>query len=103
MRFAARGLIALLPLLLTPLLVHVLAEGYFDLGGGEKDLVLVLPYFLWSFLYAACSLELWRRGWSIGPSMTRSALLATAGLFITALVLDLFGQLGLGWSLRRSG
>lgn len=103
MRVAARGLAALLPLLLTPALVYVLAMGTFDLGGGEKDLVLVLPYFLWSFLYAVCSLELWRRGWSLRRSVMRSALLATAGLLATALVLDLFGQLGLGWSLRRAG
>ncbi|HUE84107.1 MAG TPA: hypothetical protein VMM84_18535 [Pyrinomonadaceae bacterium] len=42
--------IALLPLSFAPVIVYLIASGYFDLGGGEKDLVVVLPWLLWSFI-----------------------------------------------------
>ena len=31
-----------------------LAEGIFDFGGGEKDIILALPWFIWSVWSAAC-------------------------------------------------
>ena len=43
---------ALLPLALVPLLTDAIARGSLDLGGGEKDLVWVLPWTLWSLLFA---------------------------------------------------
>ena len=93
---AARLVLALLPLVLTPGFGYLLAEGLLDLGGGEKDLVLLLPWALWSLLYAICSFVLWRRKWSLGRSVLWSAVAATAGVLAAALLLALTGQLGVG-------
>ena len=64
---------ALLPLALVPVLVHLIASGQLDLGGGEKDLVWVVPWLVWSLLFAASSFDLLRRGWSLSRSLQRSA------------------------------
>ena len=92
LRFAT----ALLPVALVPVLVRLIAGGQLDLGGGEKDLVWVLPWLLWSLLFAASSLVLWRRGWSLPRSTVRSAVVGLAGVLLAALLLAAFGQLGVG-------
>lgn len=88
--------IALLPLSFAPVIVHLIASGYFDLGRGEKDLVLVLPWLLWSFIFAIASLILWRRGWSVVRSSVWSAFAGLVGLLVTAVFLAFLGQLGVG-------
>ena len=87
---------ALVPLALVPGVLHLIGSGLLDLGGGEKDLVWVLPWFLWSFLFAASSLILWHRGWSLSRSLVRSAVVGVAGVLLTAVLLAVFGQLGVG-------
>ena len=89
-----RVAIALLPVALTPVLVNLIAGGQIDLGGGEMDLVWVLPWFLWSLLFAISSLMLWYRGWSLSGSVARSTIVGFAGLLLAAVVLAAFGQLG---------
>lgn len=73
----------------------LIGRGSLDLGGGEKDLVWVLPFFLWSLLFAVSSFFLWRRGWSLARSMVRSSIVGLAGVFLAAVFLALFGQLGI--------
>ena len=51
----AQATVATLPLLMTPVLFYVLAEGILNLGGGEKDIILVFPWLLWSTIFAICS------------------------------------------------
>lgn len=89
-----RLVVALLPLALTPLLVELLASGRLALGGGEKDLVWVLPWLLWSLLFAGGSLVLWRRGRRVLRASLASALVGLTGVLLAALVLALLGQLG---------
>lgn len=89
-----RVAIALFPLALTPVLVRLIASGQLDLGGGEKDLVWVLPWFLWAVLFALSSFVLWYRGWSVARSARRSAIVGLAGIAVAAIVLASFGQLG---------
>ena len=89
-----RLLIAFSPLAATPGLVHVLAEGYLDLGGGEKDLVLVVPWLLGSLLFAGGSLVAWGRGEPLSRSTFVSVLGALAGLLLAALALAAVGRLG---------
>lgn len=91
-----RILTALLPLALVPVLVHLIAYGTIDLGGGEKDLVLVLPWFVWSLVFAVSALYLWRRGWSLSRSLLRASLLGLLVVFLAAVTLALIGQLGVG-------
>ncbi len=89
-----RVVVAFLPLAILPLLVHLIANGSIDLGGGEKDLVFVLPWLLWSLLFAAVSLFLWWRGWSLPRSVLRSSLIGLAGLALAGALLAAIGQLG---------
>ena len=70
-----RLILCLFPLLATPLLALLIAEGYLDFGGGEKDLLLLLPWILWSLAFLVFSAVFWCRrvpgvivkscGWSI--------------------------------------
>lgn len=91
----ARLILAFAPLALTPALVHLLADGDLDLGGGEKDLVLVLPWLLGSGLFAAASLLLWRRGWPLARASLGAAALAGAGILLAAALLAGLGLLGI--------
>ena len=74
-------LLALLPLLLTPALFFALAEGYLNLGGGEKDIVFVIPWLLWSLLFAVSAIVMIVRRRGVTQWTLRSALLATGILF----------------------
>ncbi len=91
---ALRLLLALFPLLLTPALGFLLVEGYLDLGGGEKDVVWLLPWALWSVLYGTSSGILWARHWPWQRALPRSVALATGGVFLAGLGLALMGELG---------
>ena len=93
---ALRVIIALFPLALAPVLVILIANDELDLGGGEKDLVWVLPWLLWSIIFAISSFILWYRGWSLSRSSGRSAVVGFGGIVIAALVLAAVGQLGIG-------
>lgn len=83
-------LIAAGPLILTLLLGWRVAGGL-SLGGGEKDIVLVLPLLLWSILFLFCFLWLWKRKASNLRSASLSALVAT-GLTILLAFLLFFGS-----------
>jgi hypothetical protein len=88
---------ALLPLAITPLLLFGIAEGYLNLGGGEKDLLLLLPWTLWSLVFAVAALTLWARGWPHRRAVTRSAivgLLVIAAAFAVLLVMSGAGIAG---------
>ena len=86
---------AWLPLALAPVLVHLIAEGRIDLGGGEKDLVWILPWLLWSLLFGGSAMFLWWRRWSLSRSLARSAAIAIAGVLVAMGVLAILGQLGI--------
>ena len=86
--------IALLPLATVPVLVLLIANGDLNFGGGEKDILLVAPWALWSLIFVASSLFLWARGWTLARSVTRSALAALAGVVLTGLVLAAGSKLG---------
>ncbi len=86
--------LAAVPLLLTPLLFYALAEGVVNLGGGEKDILVTLPWLIWSIVFAGSAFVLIRRGWPIGRWTPRSALLAPSvllGLGAIAYVVSLLG------------
>lgn len=81
--------LALLPLLLSPLVLFALAEGWIDFGGGEKDVVLVLPYFIWSLTFFVCAIVLILKRWPLLRWLRRSLLLSL--LLLIALFLLAFG------------
>lgn len=92
--FVVRFAVATLPLALTPLLLLLLAGDALSLGGGEKDIVLVIPWILWSLTFLANSLVGWRKGYSITRTTARSAVAATLMLFALAAILAVLGVLG---------
>lgn len=94
MTVVRRVFASLLPLAATPLLGYGLAGGVLDLGGGEKDLVLLLPWILWSLVFAVSSWILWRRGRAFFSGLWRAGLIGIAGLVLAALLLAAVGQLG---------
>ena len=54
-----RFIFCIVPLGITPLLAFLIAEGYLNFGGGEKDLLLLIPWILWSILYAIIYIVQW--------------------------------------------
>ena len=85
---------AILPLALAPLLLWLIAGGHVDLGGGEKDLIWILPWVLWSLVFAMSCLFLWHRGWPHSRSLLRSAIIGFGSVLLAGIVLAAFGQLG---------
>jgi len=72
--------VALGPLLLTPLLGFLLAEGFVNLGGGEKDIIWAFIWAVWSIIFAISSLILIWRNWALDKWVVRSTIVGTAGL-----------------------
>ena len=89
-----RTAVALLPLACAPLLVYLIGDGHISFGGGEKDLVWVLPWFLWSLLFGLTSLGLWYRGWPALRSTVWSVGAGFVGVIVAAAILAMFAQLG---------
>lgn len=90
----SRTLLSLLPLALTPVLFHALAGGVLNLGGGEKDVLFVLPWLLWALAFAVSCWILWLRGHGLGAGLRRAALIGLCSLVLAAMVLVVAGQLG---------
>ena len=85
--------IALGPLAVTPLLVILIADG--PIGSSEKSLIWMIPWVLWSIIFASCMLVLRRSHWIMRRAVIRSALVATAGVAGALVLLAVFGQLGI--------
>lgn len=50
-KFLGKLVLCMLPLALTPIWGYLISDGYLNFGGGEKDLLLLLPWLIWSFIY----------------------------------------------------
>ena len=61
-RWIVKLVLCLLPLALTPLWVYRIAKGYLNFGGGEKDIILVIPWLVWAVLYAVLFVIVWVKG-----------------------------------------
>ena len=94
-----RVALSLVPLALTPVFAYLLSHGDVNLGGGEKDVIVLIPWLLWSLVFAVSSWVFWWRGLDLRISARRAALAGLAGLAIAVLALLLYGTLGL---VRRS-
>ena len=79
--------LALAPLALTPVLGFALAEGFLNLGGGEKDLIWILPWALWAIVFAIANMILWYARWPIARTGVAGAVAATLVVVVTAAVL----------------
>jgi uncharacterized membrane protein YhaH (DUF805 family) len=86
--------IAALPILLSPLLVLALGNGWIDFGGGEKDLFLFIPYFIASLAFFICALVLIVRRWPLGRWAIRSFAISAALLAALGVVAYMTSWLG---------
>ncbi len=82
-----RLILSILPLALTPLLGFLIAHGYLNFGGGEKDLFLLIPWIVWSVVYFVLFLIFWRRKLSIQKGCGYAALGATGALVLIYVVM----------------
>ena len=92
-----QAVVAALPVLLTPLLLFAIAEGWLDFGGGEKDIILVFPYFIGTAAFFACALVLILKRWPPRRWIRRSvavSLLFLGGLAIAAYMSSWLGVAG---------
>lgn len=82
-----RLILSIVPLALTPLLGYLIADGYLNFGGGEKDLILLIPWMIWSFIYSVFFLIFWRRKLSTGKGCGYAAAGATGALALIYVVM----------------
>jgi len=85
---------AFLPLALAPVFFFALAEGWINLGGGEKDILIVLPYTLWALIFFVSSVILIIKRRTLKQWAGRATSLALLVLIILAACLYSFDWLG---------
>ncbi len=89
-----RLILSIVPLALTTPLGYLIAEGYLNFGGGEKDLFLLIPWMVWSVVYFVLFLIFWRRKLSIQKGCGYAAGGATGALgLIYVVMLIWFGAI----------
>ena len=91
----AHAAMAALPVLLTPLVLFALAEGWVDLGGGEKDILLVIPYLILTATFFLCAIILIVRRWPLSRWLKRSAAVSILLLFALGVVAYFASWLGI--------
>jgi hypothetical protein len=85
-----RLILSIVPLALTVPLGYLIAEGYLNFGGGEKDLILLLPWIVWSVVYFVLFLIFWKRKVSILKGFGYAAGGATGALALIYVVMLLW-------------
>jgi hypothetical protein len=94
MNKSTQVLLASTPLLLTPVLFYVLAEGVLNLGGGEKDILWIFPWLIWSIIFAISSYILIAKGRAVANWLRYSltiSILVLVVLFFLAYIVSLLG------------
>jgi hypothetical protein len=87
--------LALLPLLLTPVLGYVLTEGVLNLGGGDKDILWAFAWAIWSIAFAISSIFLINRNWAVDKWALRSTIASTGVMLVLWLLAFAASVLGL--------
>ena len=78
----ANIVLAAVPLLIAPVLFFLLAEGWLNVGGGEKDILIAFPYALWALIFFVVSLILIVRGWPLRGWAGRAAFLSVGTVLV---------------------
>ncbi len=82
-----RLILSIAPLAVTPLLSFLIAGGYMNFGGGEKDLFLLIPWIVWSLVYFVLFLIFWRRKLALPRGCGYAAAGATGALVLIYVVM----------------
>ena len=91
-------ILCLVPLALTPLWLFLISESYLNFGGGDKDVVLLIPWVLWATLYLVFFVVAWSRRLETKTILRWSVGGATAVLAVVWAILFVWfsGLLGVG-------
>jgi hypothetical protein len=84
---AIRIILLLLPLALTPVWTILISDGLLNFGGGEKDLLLLIPWLIWSFIFLVIFITCWIKKLSIKKGLAYSTGGATAIIIIIWLLM----------------
>ena len=57
--FLGKLILCLIPILLTPVWGYLIVEDYLDFGSSEKDILLLFPWVVWSFIYSVIFIIFW--------------------------------------------
>jgi hypothetical protein len=96
LKFLTKMAACLAPLAITPLLAFLISEDYLSFGGGCKDIILLIPWLVWSAAYALIFIVLWIKKYSFGRMVAYSIAGATGVIalaWIILLVVSLSGAL----------
>ena len=86
--------LAVLPVALTPAFIVALADGWIDFGGGEKDILIALPYFLLTLFFFITGTTLIVKRWDLRRWVIRSSVVSVGvllGLGVMAYFTSLLG------------
>ncbi len=87
LRFLTKIAVCLLPLALTPLWGFLISEGYLNFGGGCKDIILLIPWLLWSLFYSLFFIVLWIRGRPFGRLIAYSVAGASGVIVLVWIIM----------------
>ncbi|MFC1885283.1 hypothetical protein ACFL2O_10990 [Thermodesulfobacteriota bacterium] len=90
--FLIKLILWLLPISLTPLWGYLIADGHLNFGGGEKDLFLLIPWMVWSFLYMLIFIIGWIRRIKVKLILLYSICGATGILVLGGIILFIFAN-----------
>lgn len=77
-----RAISLLWPLPLVPFTGLAITEGWLNFGGGEKDIILVLPLAAFAIVYVFAALLLWVLGVAPGAAALRASVAAFLFLLV---------------------
>jgi hypothetical protein len=94
--FFIKFILWLLPISLTPLWGYLIADGYLNFGGGEKDLFLLALWIVWSLLYMLIFIVCWVKRMKMKRVLLFSmggatVILVTAGIVLAIFANDVLG------------
>jgi polyferredoxin len=82
MDFLSRISAAFAPMVVTVIIAWSVMSGLISFGGGEKDIILILPVAIWSILFAVASLIMWARDATLASASRIAGIAAIIVLFV---------------------
>ncbi len=96
-KFLIKLAACLAPLAVTPLLAFLISEDYLNFGGGCKDIILLIPWLVWSVGYAVVFTVLWIKRYPFGRLVAYS-LVGAIGVVALAWTILLVYALAAAWA-----
>ncbi len=90
-----RTAICIFPFAVTPLLAYLIAEGLLNFGGGEKDLLLLIPWLIWSAIFLVVFIITWIKRLSIKMGIVYSVAISISAMLLIWLIMFIISFAGL--------